>query len=257
MQPDRSNELRALLAQRDRYIARRINEKTRALVVANPNNPTGAVCRRETLSGILALAARHGLVIFSDEIYNKLLLDPLECVSIASLAPDLPVVTFNGLSKAYLVPGFRIGWGILSGEERSVAGYREAIAKMLRVRLSANHPAQFAVRPALEGNQEHIADMVEKLRRRRDRAVSLLNSFPNVRCFSPQAAFYAFPRLEIGRSDWEFVLDLIRETGVMVVPGAGFGESPGTRHFRLVFLPPEKTLQEAIERIGSFARNWK
>lgn len=238
-------------------LARRINGKSRAIVVINPNNPTGAVCSREILAGILDLAAQHGLVILSDEIYNKLVLDPIEYISIASLAPELPVVTFNGLSKAYLVPGFRIGWGILSGEERSVARYREVLAKILRARLSASHPAQFAIRPALEGNQDHIAEVNEKLRRRRDLTVSILNSTPGIHCVSPQAAFYAFPRLEISRSDTEFVRELIRETGVIVVPGEGFGEAPGTKHFRLVFLPPEETLRDALERIGEFARKWK
>ena len=235
-------------------LARRINNKTRGIAILHPNNPTGSVIRREILAGILELAARHGLVVFSDEIYNKLLLDPVECVSIASLAPELPVVTLNGLSKAYLAPGFRIGWGILSGEEHSVADYREAITKMLRVRLCANHPAQYAIRPALEGNQDHVVQAVEKLRRRRDLTVFLLNSIPGIHCVSPQAAFYAFPRLEIAQSDTEFVFQLIRKTGVVVVPGAGFGQTLGTKHFRIVFLPPEEVLREALERIREFVR---
>lgn len=237
-------------------MARRINNKTRGIVVINPNNPTGAVCPREILRGILELAARHGLVVFSDEIYNKLLLDPVECVSTASLAPELPMLTFNGLSKSYLVPGFRTGWGILSGEERSLIPYKEAMGRMLRVRLCANHPSQYAIRPALEGNQDHIAQMNEKLRRRRDLVVSILNS-GGIRCVPPQAAFYAFPRLEMARSDAEFVVELIRETGVIVVPGEGFGQAPGTKHFRLVFLPPENILREALERIRAFARSWQ
>lgn len=238
-------------------MARRINNKTKGIVVIHPNNPTGAVYSKQTLRGILDLAARHGLAVFSDEIYNKLLLDPVEFTSIASLAPELPVVTFNGLSKTYLVPGFRIGWGIVSGDARSVARYRDVLAKMLRARLSASHPAQFAIRAALEGSQEHIPQVVEKLRRRRDLTVSLLNVVPGIHCVSPQAAFYAFPRLDIARSDTEFVLELIRETGVIVVPGEGFGQAPGSRHFRLVFLPPEETLRTALEQIGQFARTWK
>ena len=237
-------------------MARRINTKTRGIVVINPNNPTGAVYSKETLHGILELAARHGLVVFADEIYNKLLLDPVEFTSIASLTPELPVVTFNGLSKAYLVPGFRIGWGIVSGDSRSVAQYKEVLARMLRARLSASHPAQCAIRPALEDSQEHLPRVIEKLRRRRDLTVSILNSVPGIHCVSPRAAFYAFPRLDISRSDTEFVLDLIRETGVIVVPGEGFGQAPGSHHFRLVFLPPEDTLRKALEQIGDFSRKW-
>ena len=238
-------------------IARLINNKTRGIAVINPNNPTGAVWHRELLKGILDLAARHGLLVISDEIYSKLLLDPVEHVPIASLSPEQPVLTFNGLSKAYLVPGFRIGWGILSGEARDVADYGEAIAKMLRARLSASHPAQFAIRAALEGDQSHIAGVVEKLKRRRDLTVSLLNSIPSIHCFPPQAAFYAFPRLDIARSDKEFVADLIRQTGVLVVPGTGFGMPPGSKYFRLVFLPPEETLGKALRLIGEFAKGWR
>jgi alanine-synthesizing transaminase len=234
-------------------MARRIGGKTRGIVVINPNNPTGAVYSRATLKGILALAARHGLVVLADEIYNKLLLDPVECVSLASLAPEQPVVTFNGISKAYLAPGFRIGWGILSGEPRSVSQYGEVLARILRARLSASHPMQCAIRPALEGSQEHIAVVVEKLRRRRDLMLSILNAVPGIHCVSPRAAFYAFPRLDIAGSDTEFVLDLIRETGVVVVPGDGFGQASGTKHFRLVFLPPEDLLRTALEKIAGFA----
>jgi alanine-synthesizing transaminase len=238
-------------------IARRINPKTRGIVLVNPNNPTGAVYHRDRLEGIIELAARHGLVLFADEIYSKLILDPVEHTPLASLAPELPVVTFNGLSKAYLVPGFRMGWVIVSGEAKSLVHYREAIGKILRARLSAHHPAQFAIRPALEGDQSHLPQVVEKLRLRRDLTVSILNSFSKIRCFPPQAAFYAFPRLEIDRSDTDFVFDLVRQTGVIVVPGTGFWQAPGTKHFRLVFLPPEETLQAALNMIGEFAKSWK
>jgi alanine-synthesizing transaminase len=125
------------------------------------------------------------------------------------------------------------------------------------VRLCANHPAQYAIRPALEGDQTHVAEMVAKLKSRRDLVVSLFNAAPNISCYPPQAAFYAFPRLEIARSDQEFVSELIRETGVIVVPGSGFGQQPGTNHFRLVFLPPEEILRQAIGKIAQFSKNWR
>lgn len=237
-------------------IRRRVNSRTRGIVLINPSNPTGAVCRRETLQGLLEIAARHRLVTFSDEIYNRLLLDPVEHIPIGSLTDELPIVTFNGLSKTYLAPGFRMGWIVVSGREKDLRQYREAIAKMMRLRLSAHHPAQFSIPAALEGTQDHLPGVLEKLRRRRDLAVSLLNSIPRVHCVPPQAAFYAFPRLEIERSDEEFVKELVRHTGVIVVPGSGFGQAPGTRHFRMVFLPPEETLRKALGLLGEFLQSW-
>ncbi|MBI3935264.1 MAG: aminotransferase class I/II-fold pyridoxal phosphate-dependent enzyme [Acidobacteria bacterium] len=237
-------------------MARRVNNRTRAIVVINPNNPTGAVCRRETLRGILDIAGRYGLVIFADEIYDKLLIDPVEHVPLGSLTDDWPVITFNGLSKTYLVPGFRMGWVIVSGEGKNLTHYREAIAKFLRVRLSSSHPAQYAIRAALEGPQDHLSGVLDKLRQRRDLTVSLLNAIPKIKCFPPQAAFYAFPRLDIARPDSEFVMDLVRQTGVIVVPGSGFGQAPGSKHFRLVFLPPEETIQKALGLLGAFLQNW-
>ena len=232
------------------------NSKTRAIVVINPSNPTGAVCRRETLRGILEIASRHGLVVFSDEIYNKLLIDPVEHVPTGSLTDELPIVTFNGLSKTYLAPGFRMGWIVVSGREKDLLHYREAIAKMMRVRLSAHHPAQFSIPAALEGDQGHLKGVLAKLRQRRDLTVSLLNSIPKIKCFSPQAAFYAYPRLDISRPDSEFVMELVRQTGVIVVPGSGFGQAPGTKHFRMVFLPPEEIIQKALRLVGDFMQKW-
>ena len=237
-------------------IARRVNSKTRGIVVINPGNPTGAVFRRETLTGILEIAARHGLVIFSDEIYSKLLLDPVEHIPMGSLTEDLPIVTFNGLSKAYLAPGFRTGWIVVSGPAKSLVRYREAIAKLMRVRLSTHHPTQFAIPAALEGSQEHLPGVIAKLRKRRDLTVSLLNSIPKIQCVPPQAAFYAFPRIDIARPDSEFAMELVRQTGVLVVPGSGFGQEPGTQHFRMVFLPPEETIQEALGLLGDFLQKW-
>jgi len=233
-------------------IASKIDRKTRGIVVINPNNPTGSVCKEETIRGIIQLALEHNLVIFSDEIYDKLLLDDDEHISIASLNPDASVVTFNGLSKSYVVPGFRMGWGVVSGRREVLADYAEALNKLLRARLSANHPEQYAIKAALEGDQGHIREMKARLARRRDITTEMLNAIPGISCVKPRGAFYAFPRLHIEGSDEDFVRQLIKETGVVVVPGSGFGQEPGSKHFRVVFLPPEKVLEEAYAKIAQF-----
>lgn len=235
-------------------IASRIDERTRAIVLINPNNPTGSVTGPETLARVIELAQRHNLVILSDEIYDKLVLEGRPHVSTASLDPQARVVTFNGLSKAYVVPGFRIGWGIVSGPAEELADYCEAIARMERARISANHPEQYAIRPALEGPQDHVADMNRRLLRRRDAMLETLRGIPGVSCVAPRGAFYAFPRLHGPTPDSEVVTQIIRETGVVLVPGSGFGQPPGTQHFRIVFLPPEATLREALTRVSGVLR---
>ncbi|WP_255592140.1 aminotransferase class I/II-fold pyridoxal phosphate-dependent enzyme [Thermosulfurimonas sp. F29] len=238
-------------------IEAKVNERTRAIVLINPNNPTGAVFSREVLLAIAEIARRHRLVILSDEIYDKLVFDGDRHHSIAALAPDVPVVTFNGLSKCYLAPGFRIGWGIVSGPAEVVSDYIEAIHKLARARLSTSHPKQYAIPVALEGDQSHLPAVLEKLRRRRDLTYKMLNEIPGISCVKPRGAFYAFPRIEIpGVSDREFVRELILETGVVVVHGSGFGEVPGTAHFRVVFLPPEEVLERAYTRLAEFAERF-
>lgn len=238
------------------HLASRIFTGTRAIVVINPNNPTGAVYSRRTLEAIVELAREHNLLILSDEIYDKLVLDGEPHVSIASLAPDVPVVTLNGLSKAYLVPGWRVGWAVVSGDPVALKPYVEGIHKLLRARLSANHPEQYALRPALEGPQDHLAEVIAKLRARRDLTVEWCNSIPRLNCVTPRGAFYAFPRVEIRGSDEEFVKQLLAEKQVLVVHGSGFGQAPGTRHFRLVFLPDELTLSRAYRAIGAFLQEY-
>jgi alanine-synthesizing transaminase len=234
-------------------MARRITPRTRAVVVINPNNPTGTIYSRPVLEGIAELAREHNLVIFADEIYDKLTLEG-EHVALASLAPDLPVITFGGLSKAYLAPGWRVGWGIASGDGATMRPYIDGIHKLLRSRLSANHPEQYAIRPALDGPQDHLPEVLKKLRVRRDLTVQFANSTPRLSCVPPQGAFYAFPRLEIPDGDEEFVRRLLREKHVLLVHGSGFGQAPGTRHFRIVFLPDEPTLQRAYRAIAEFLR---
>lgn len=234
------------------HLESRIFAGTRAIVVINPNNPTGAVYSRQTLEAIAELARRHNLLIFADEIYDKLILDGDPHLSIAALAPDLPVVTFNGLSKGYLVPGWRVGWGVVSGDAAAVKPYVEAIHKLLRARLSANHPQQYAIRAALEGPQDHVAGVAKRLRARRDLTVEWANSTPRLSCVKPRGAFYAFPKLDIDENDEEFVRQLLIKKQVLVVHGSGFGQAPGTHHFRTVFLPDESTLARAYQSIREF-----
>ena len=230
----------------------KITAKTRAIVLINPNNPTGSLCTRKMLEQIADLARRHNLVILSDEIYDKLMLDDDPHVSIASVAPDVPVVTFGGISKNYLAPGWRLGWGIVSGEAAGVKPYIEGINRLLRARLCANHPEQYAIKPALEGPRDHLIDTCNKLRRRRDLTVKTFNSIPRMSCVSPRGAFYAFPRLDIPEGDDVFVKELLLERHVLVVHGSGFGQRAGSKHFRVVFLPDEATLSKAYSTISDF-----
>jgi len=233
-------------------IKNKITPKTRALVLINPNNPTGSQYSREVLEEIVKLSIDHNIVVFSDEIYDKLVLDGEDSISIASLSDEAPIITLNGLSKSYLVPGFRIGWAVITGKKEMMSDYIEAVNKCLRARLCAVTPLQYAIKPALEGPQAHIAEVKAKLRRRRDITYDRLNAIPGISCVKPTAAFYAFPRLHIDQPDGQFVADLIRETGVVAVHGDGFGQRPGTRHMRIVFLPQEQILEEAFDRLEKF-----
>jgi alanine-synthesizing transaminase len=235
-------------------IKKKITPHTRGIVLINPNNPTGSVCTRTMLEQVAELARRHNLIIFADEIYDKLILDDDEHISMAAVAPDVPVVTFGGLSKNYLVPGWRIGWGIVSGDAAVVKNYSEGIQRLLRARLCANHPEQYAIKPALEGPQDHLIEVRKKLRSRRDLTVKWCNSTARVSCVSPRGAFYAYPRIDIPEDDDVFVKELILQKYVMVVHGSGFGQKPGTKHFRIVFLPDEKTLSSAYAAIGEFMK---
>ncbi len=237
-------------------IKEKINDKTKAIIIINPNNPTGSNCSVETLKQIIQLAKENNLIIFSDEIYDKLLFEGEKHTSIASLDSEVPIITFGGLSKNYMVPGFRIGWGILSGNANILKDYKEAINKLLRARLSANHPEQYAIPPALDGDQSHLIEANKKLTRRRDLTVQTLNNIPGISCIKPEGAFYIFPQLHMNQPDNHFVAELLKETGVVVVPGSGFGQVPGTQHFRVVFLPPEEILEKAYKKIAEFAEKY-
>jgi alanine-synthesizing transaminase len=237
-------------------IKNKINKDTKGIILINPNNPTGSLYTSETLQKIIELALRNDLVIFADEIYDKLLFDGKNHISVASLNQDVSCVTFGGLSKNYFVPGFRIGWGIVSGRQSVLKSYIEAVNKILRARLSANHPEQYAIKVALEGDQSHLVEAKKKLAARRDITVQMLNSIPGISCVKPEGAFYAFPRLHMEQKDNLFVSELIKGTGVVVVPGSGFGQLPGTQHFRVVFLPNESILEKAYNNIGNFYRKY-
>ena len=233
-------------------IETKITPKTRGIVVINPNNPTGALYSKDTLLKIIDLARRHNLVIFADEIYDKLVFDAKPHIPLASLAGDVTMVTFGGLSKSYLAPGWRIGWGIVSGNAACSKPYVEAMNKLLRSRLCASHPMQWAIKPALEGPQDHLKVVAEKLRRRRDITMDWVNRDPRVSCVSPEGAFYAFPKIDIPEDDFSFVKKLLKDKAVLVVHGSGFGQKPGTKHFRAVFLPDEDTLKKAYQAITDF-----
>ena len=239
-------------------LERKITPRTRGIVIINPNNPTGSLCTRQMLEHIAELARRHNLIVFSDEIYDKLILDfdsqenETPHIAFAAVAPDVPCVTFGGMSKNYLVPGWRIGWGIVSGDAAAVKTYTEGVHRLLRARLCANHPEQYSIKAALEGPQDHLVEVKRKLRARRDLTQKWCESTPRVSCVAPRGAFYAFPRIEIPESDGVFVKELIRQKHVMVVHGSGFGQKPGTQHFRIVFLPDEQTLTKAYAGIAEF-----
>jgi len=235
-------------------VHKKIGPRTRGIVLINPNNPTGAVCSRRMLEAIAELARRNNLIIFADEIYDKLILDDDPHISLASVAPDVPIVTFGGLSKNYLAPGWRIGWGMVSGDAAAVKPYVEGIGRLLRSRLCANHPEQYAIKAALEGPQDHLKEVAGKLRARRDLTVKWCGSTPRVSCVSPKGAFYAFPRLDIPEGDDVFVKELLVQKYVLVVNGSGFGQKKGTKHFRIVFLPDEQTLTTAYAGIASFMK---
>ncbi len=236
-------------------MSKQIDARTKAIVIINPNNPTGSLYSKEVLLKILELARKNHLLIFSDEIYDKILFDSAQHISIASLATDVPIITFGGISKCFLAPGWRVGWAILSGPEKSLKDYCAAISKMTRARLSISHPMQFAIKPALEGDQSHISQMNIKLQRRRDITYERLNHIPGISCVKPQGAFYAFPKINVKIPDKEFVEKLVRETGVVVVHGSGFGEKAGSEHFRIVFLPQEELLEKAYQQIEKFMKS--
>jgi alanine-synthesizing transaminase len=243
-------------------IRAKITPSTRAIVVINPNNPTGALYPDDLLSGLLEIARQHRLIVFSDEIYDKVLYDGATHTSIASLAEDVLILTFNGLSKNYRACGYRAGWMVISGDKSHAQDYIEGLNILASMRLCSNVPSQFAIQTALGGHQS-IEDLVlptGRLGKQRDLAHELVTSLPGVTCVKPQAALYLFPKLDLKRypiiDDQAFILELLEEQKVLVVQGSGFNW-PYPDHFRIVFLPNADDLTESIGRIGKFLEHYQ
>ena len=243
-------------------IRAKITPSTRAIVIINPNNPTGALYPTEMLLEILEIARQHQLIVYADEIYDKVLYDGATHTSIASLADDVLVVTFNGLSKNYRACGYRSGWLIVSGDKRHARDYLEGLTMLASMRLCANVPGQYAIQTALGGYQS-IDDLVApngRLTRQRNLAYEMLTAIPGVSCVKPAAAMYLFPRLDPKRypivNDQQFILDLLEQERLLVVQGSGFNW-PHPDHIRIVFLPHEEVLTEAMGRIGRFLERYQ
>lgn len=243
-------------------IRRRITPRTKGIVVINPNNPTGAVYPTEVLHRIIEIAQEHGLIIFADEIYEKITYNDVQHTSMAALSVDVPIVIFNGLSKSHRIAGFRAGWMVICGNRAGIRGYIEGLNMLTSMRLCSNVPAQHAIQTALGGYQS-ICDLTRpggRLLAQRDEACQLINAIPGVSCVKPYGAFYLFPRLDVERfgivDDQQFVLDLLRQQRLLLVQGTGFNW-PAPDHFRIVYLPRVEELREAIARLAEFLDGYR
>lgn len=243
-------------------IRKKVTPKTKAIVIINPNNPTGALYPKEVLEQIVQVARENNLIIFSDEIYDRLVMDGQEHISIASLAPDLFCVTFSGLSKSHMIAGFRIGWMILSGNKEIAADYIEGINMLSNMRLCSNVPAQSIVQTALGGYQSVDKYLLPggRIYEQRECVYNALNSIPGISVKKPKAAFYAFPKIDIKKfnitDDEQFALDFLREKKVLIVHGGGFNwQEPD--HFRVVYLPRVEVLNEAMDKLGDFLTTYR
>ena len=241
---------------------KKINDNTKAIVIINPNNPTGALYNREVLQQIVDLAREKQLMIFSDEIYDRLVMDDLEHVSIASLAPDLFCVTFSGLSKSHMIAGFRIGWMVLSGNKELGKDYIQGINMLSNMRLCSNVPAQSIVQTALGGYQSVTNYIVPggRIYEQREYIYKALNDIPGITAVKPKAAFYIFPKIDAKKfgivNDEKFVLDLLKDKKILMIHGGGFNWGQPD-HFRVVYLPRIEVLQEAMGKLGDFLSYYK
>lgn len=243
-------------------IRSKITDKTKAIVIINPNNPTGAVYPRDVLEQIVQIAREHELIIFSDEIYDRLVMDQYQHTSIASLAPDLFCVTFSGLSKSHMIAGFRIGWMVLSGPKNRAKGYIEGLNMLSSMRLCSNVPAQSIVQTALGGYQS-VNEYIQpggRIYEQREYIYKALTDIPGITAVKPKAAFYIFPKIDVEKfhieNDEQFALDFLHEKQVLLVPGKGFNwHQPD--HFRVVYLPNVLQLEKAAKKLGDFLSTYK
>ena len=233
-----------------------IDARTRAIVLINPNNPTGAVWDEATLRGVLEVARRNDLVVFADEVYNSIIYGPRPPRT-AAIAGDVPVVSFDSLSKSFLATGWRVGWMTLHGD-RLRGSYRDAVGRLLDARLCSPTPPQFAVPVALNRPNDHLAEAIGRFRERRDATVARLRKIPGFWCYEPEGAFYMMVRFEhLGdRTDEEFVLDLVNSEGVLAVHGSGFGLPASEGYMRIVYLPPVPVLEAAFDGVARVAERW-
>lgn len=243
-------------------IERKITDKTRAIVVINPNNPTGAVYSQEILEKLVDIARKHGLVIFADEIYSKITYDGAEFIPMGRLATDVLCVSFNGLSKSYRLAGFRSGWLVISGAKSQAKGYIQGLEILSSMRLCANVPAMFAVQTALGGYQS-VNELIlpgGRLLEQRDAAYESISKIPGLSCVKPKGAIYLFPKIDRNvydvKDDQQLILDFLLQEKVLLVQGTGFNW-PDPDHFRIVFLPRAAEIENAIERFGDFLQNVK
>lgn len=243
-------------------IRSKITDRTKGIVIINPNNPTGALYPREVLQEIVDIAREHQLIIFADEIYDRLVMDGEEHVSIASLAPDLFCVTLNGLSKSHRIAGFRVGWMCLSGDKSYAKGYIEGLNMLASMRLCSNVPAQSIVQTALGGYQSSDELLLPggRIYEQREFICEALNRIPGISAVKPKAAFYIFPKIDTAmyniHNDEQFVLDFLRQEKVLLVHGGGFNW-PDPDHFRVVYLPRVGELEEAMEKLEHFLKHYR
>jgi len=230
-------------------IQKKITEKTKAILLINPNNPTGALYSKKTIDIIGDIAAEHDIALLSDEIYDAMVYEDPHYSSLR--LKNVPVIVINGISKAYLATGWRVGWMIFKDSDKKIAEIKEACLKQARLRISANTVTQQAAAVGLSGSQNHMKNVVKKLKERRDYIYKRLNEIDGISTQKPGGAFYIFPKIEV-KDDKKFVLDVLHDTHVLFVHGSGFGSTYGKGHFRSIFLPPVQTLEKAMNALEKF-----